>query len=180
MKNPFLIGAKIYLRTIEESDITVTYQSWFNDPEVCRFNDHHRFPMYLEQMRDYFASVIQTRENLVLAIIDKETEKHLGNISLQSIDKVNRSAEFAIIIGDKEAWGKGVGEEAGKLIIVHGFKELNLHRIVCGTSSANMGMQKLALKLGFVEEGRRREAIFKDGKYHDIVEYGMLVEETRK
>ena len=56
----------------------------------------------------------------------------------------------------------------------HGFTELNLHRIYLGTSDSNIGMQKLALKLGFTQEGCRTEALYKDGNYHDIWEYGLL------
>jgi RimJ/RimL family protein N-acetyltransferase len=64
--------------------------------------------------------------------------------------------------------------EAGKLIIEHGFKSLNLHRIYCGTSSQNVGMQKLAEKLEMIKEGIRKEALFNSGIYSDIIEYGIL------
>src|SRR3989338_1313815 len=113
MHNPFLVGDSIYLRTIEERDLTSQYQQWFNDEEVCRFNSHHRFPNYRENMDDYFKNVIQSRNNLILAIADKDTDMHIGNISLQDINTTNHSAEFAIVIGEKEYWGRGVGREAG-------------------------------------------------------------------
>lgn len=170
----FLSGNSINLRTINEDDLDGNYKNWFNDKEVCAHNDHHRFPMLKEELRAYYENVIKTKDSLVLAIIDKETNKHVGNISLQNIDMINRSAEFAIIIGEKEAWGKGFGKEAGEMIINHGFKSLNLHRIYCGTSVDNMPMQKLAGKLGFIEEGRLKDALYKDGAYKDIVRYGII------
>ncbi len=180
MHQPFVIGKKIYLRVIEEGDLNEEYQSWLNDEEVCRFNSHHRFPNYQENMAEYFNSVIKTRNNLILAIVDKETDKHIGNISLQEINYFDRGAEFAIIIGNKNYWGKGVGEEAGQLIIEHGFKTLNLHRIYCGTSTENIGMQKLAKKLGFKQEGVLREALFKNGKFQDVINYSILENEYKK
>jgi RimJ/RimL family protein N-acetyltransferase len=61
-------------------------------------------------------------------------------------------------------------------MIKHGFKVLNLHRIHCGTASNNQGMQKLAEKLGMQKEGIRRDALFKNGKYFDVVEYGIIAE----
>jgi RimJ/RimL family protein N-acetyltransferase len=64
--------------------------------------------------------------------------------------------------------------EAGTLLINHAFKSLNLHRIYCGTSSDNIAMQKLAIKLGMAQEGLRKEAIYKNGNYSDILEYGLL------
>ena len=174
MQSKFLDGKKIYLRGIEKSDVNESYQQWFNDEEVCRFNSHHRFPKRREDMESYYQNVICSDNNLVLAIFSKKTKEHIGNVSLQSINFFERSAEFAIIIGDKKYWGEGVGKEAGQIIIDHGFQELNLHRIYCGTSEDNIGMQKLAVHLGFQKEGISRKAMYKNGKYRDIIHYGLL------
>ena len=179
MVNPFIVGEKIYLRSIVEADLTPVYREWFNDTKVCEFNSHHRFPNYDANMKDYYESVIRNEANLVLAICDKETDLHIGNVSLQDIDPPNQKAEFAIIIGNKEYWGKGVGQEAMRLIVQHGFSELNLHRIELGTAEDNIGMQKLALLLGFKEEGRSRQAMWKNAKWKTIFHYGLLVDEFK-
>ena len=177
MKNSFLVGEKIYLRPLGEEDLTERYRDWFNDADVCQFNSHHRFPNYDEDMRQYYETTICSRNNLVLAICDKETDAHIGNVSLQEINPLNQSAEFAIIIGEKAYWGRGFGKEVARLVIDHGFAELNLHRIYCGTAENNLGMQKLALSLGFKEEGRSRGAIYKEGEFRDIIHYGLLKSE---
>lgn len=174
MNNPFLVGENIYLRAITGDDLNANYREWFNDEEVCAYNSHHRFPNYDENMRDYYENVIKSRSNLILAICDKASDAHVGNIALENIDTLNRCAEFAIVIGDKAHWGKGIGKEASRLIVKHGFEQLNLNRIYCGTSAENVGMQKLAATLGMKEEGRRREAMFKNGVFTDIIEYGLL------
>ncbi len=179
MNNPFLIGEKIYLRSIEETDLTSRYREWFNDAEVCEGNSHHRFPNYNQNMQEYFESTIRSRANLVLAICDKETDLHVGNVSLLDIDAVNQVAEFAILIGDKEYWGKQIGSEAMKLIVSHGFRELHLHRIYFGTFDSNIGMQQLGLTHGFQEEGRSREAVWKAGKWKSIFHYGILSDEWK-
>jgi len=176
----FLRGERIYLRGLERSDVTGNYGNWFNDPEVCRYNAHHRFPYGQEELMEYVDGQSGARDRLVLAIIERIDDSHVGNISLQSIDSVERSAEFAIVIGEKSAWGKGYSKEAARLIIEHGFGMLNLHRIYCGTSSENVPMQKLALAMGFSPEGRRREALYKDSRYWDIIEYGLLQAEWQR
>ncbi len=180
MRNPFLVADHVYLRVLTQDDLNAIYREWFNDEDVCRYNSHHRFPNYDENMQDYFERVIKSRENLILAICDKDTDKHIGNIALENIDLVNRSAEFAILIGDKLFWGNGIGKEASALIIDHGFKELGLHRIYCGTSEKNVAMQKLASKLGFIEEGRARGALFKNGDFTNIIQYGLLGDEFKR
>ena len=180
MKNVFLKGEKVYLRSIMQDDLNANYREWFNDEEVMRYNSHHRFPNYDENMREYFAHVIKSRENLVLAICDAKTDRHIGNVALENINALERNAEFAIILGDKDFWGKGVGSEAARLIIAHGFNQLNLHRIYCGTSEDNTAMQKMALSLGFKEEGRARDAIHKNGSFKNVILYGLLDNEWKK
>jgi len=172
-KHAFLTGKLLYLRALEEADLKGNYFQWFNDEEVCRHNSHAVFPNTEQKMKDYFAS-IQNKTHVVLAIIEKERDQHIGNISLQHIDWLSRSAEYAILIGEREYWGKGYALEASKLLMNYGFSRLNLHRIHCGTSSENTGMQNLAKKLGMKQEGIRKEAMFKNGKYTDLVEFGIL------
>ncbi len=173
-KNIFLQGERIILRPLLESDIQGNYQFWLNDMEVIKYNSHGRFPMTESKLLNYVKTVQTNNTSLVLAIEDIETSTHLGNISLQAINWIDRNAEVAFLLGEKSFWGKGIMLEAGLLMINHAFRGLNLHRVHCGTSSANKGMQKLAKKLGMKEEGIRKEAFFKGGVYHDIIEYGIV------
>lgn len=150
---------------------------WLNDPEVCAHNSHHVFPYTPAKARAYIESVQDLEQNIVLAIVAKDTGMHIGNISLQDIDYVSRSAEYAILLGERAYWGKGIATEASKLLLAHGFSALNLHRIYCGTSSKNTAMQALAESLGFEQEGVRKEAHFKNGSYADLIEYGLLAQD---
>lgn len=177
MKTPFIIGEDVYLRGITEEDIRGNYFQWFNDQEVCAFNSHGVFPNNITKMNNYLEFVNTNSTALVLAIITKKDDQHIGNISLQNIDWISKNAEFAIIIGEKQFWGKGYSKQAADLIIKHGFNTLNLQRIYCGTSEDNTGMKKLAEHMCMKKEGVRRKALYKNGKYKDIFEYGLLKEE---
>jgi RimJ/RimL family protein N-acetyltransferase len=174
MKTDFIAGNRVILRTISIADLKGPYVGWFNDEAVCRYNSHHVFPYHEKQAKRYIERVVSSRDELVLAIVTKRSRAHIGNISLQKLDPVGRSAEFAIIVGDKKYWGKGYASEAARLIIAHGFEQMNLNRIYCGTSAWNVPMQRLALSMGMKREGRRRQAIFKHGRYADMLEYGLL------
>lgn len=173
-KDFFIKGSQVSLRVLTEDDIQGNYQFWLNDPEVVKYNAHGRFPQTPDKLKDYVRSALNSNAALVLAVVDIESQKHIGNISLQSINWIDRNAEIAFLLGETEYSGKGVMLEAGQLLIRHGFEALNLHRIYCGTSAENIGMQKLAAKLGMHEEGIRRDAIFKNGKYINIIEYGLI------
>lgn len=170
---PFLTGERLVLRQLAEADVDGPYAWWFNDVEVCAGNSHHVFPFTRRQALDYIHRVAEARDALVLAMTERDG-RHVGNISLQGINPITRSAELAIVIGEKDVWGCGYGREAGELIVGHGFGALNLHRVGCATFEDNHGMQALARSLGMSEEGRRRQAAFKDGRYLDVIEYGVL------
>ncbi len=173
----FLMGEKVVLRGLEKSDLSGNYLRWFDDEEVCRHNSHHVFPYSFEEMELFISSLSGKRDNLVLAMVAKAENVHIGNIALQRIDHLSQTAEFAIVLGEKAFWGKGYAKEAGGLIIQHGFKALNLRRIYCGTNADNSGMIKLAKFLDFKEEGLRRQALYKNGQFVDVIEFGLLRDE---
>jgi len=179
MVHPFLIGESVYLRGIEERDLTGELFQWFNDAETCRYNGHGTFPNTERRMRERFEEAEAGRDIVVFAIIARATETHVGNVSLQGIDWIARSAEIAFLIG-REHGGKGYGYDAGRLVLTYAFDRLHLTRVHCGTSAENIPMQKLAEKLGMVREGVRRNALYKWGKYVDIIEYGLLRDEWRR
>jgi RimJ/RimL family protein N-acetyltransferase len=176
-QKPFIEGKTVDLRPLTLDDVNDTYISWLNDAEVCAHNSHRVYPYTRKLAVEYVTRVQSQKNDLVLAVIAKDTKKHIGNISLQNVHPVNRSAEFAVILGDKGYWGKGIGKEASGLIIKHGFTEMNLHRVWMGTQPDNTAMQKIAAALGFVDEGRSREEEFRNGKFNDVIRYGLLREE---
>ena len=179
MSLPVLEGETLVLRALKASDAEGAYPSWLNDPEVTRYNSHGSRHYTAEMARDYIASVSGSPTARVFAIVEREGKRHIGNISLQAISEANQSAELAILIGEVSVFGRGVGFEAASLLLAYGFDTLKLHRIYCGTHEGNVGMQKLAEKLGMRQEGRRREAILKHGVFADILEYGILIQEYK-
>jgi len=170
----FFESNRLWLRALIEEDAQGNYGSWLNDREVTSFNTHGRFPVTEDSLKEYIKSSNSSGTIMVFAILYKETNEHIGNISLQNIDWIDSNAEIAFLLGEKKYWGKGIMLEAGELLIKHAFNFLNLHRVYCGTSSLNIGMQKLAVKLGMSQEGVRKDAIFKNGEYLDIIEFGIV------
>lgn len=163
----FLQGERLYLRPLEAEDAKGEYPGWLNDGQVCAGNSHHVYPYPRRKAVEY----IQAIDGLTLAIALKDDE-HIGNVSLAHVHPVHRSAEFSILLGKYH--GKGYGKEAARLMFEHGFNALNLHRIWCGTFSTNIAMQCVADALGMRKEGVRTDAVWKDGQYLDVIEYGIL------
>ena len=177
MRHPFLSSKRLEFYPLDASFLSERYISWLNDEEVCRYNRHHIYPYTLEQAQNYIQNVTQNASEIVLAIVEKASRLHIGNVALQKIDLINRNADISILIGDKSSWGNAYAAEAMRTLMAHGFEQLNLHRIYCGTSSDNQAMQKVAKNLGMKEEGRRREVILRHSVYYDQIDYGILKEE---
>jgi ribosomal-protein-alanine N-acetyltransferase len=171
---PFLETPRLLLCPFGEWMLQSNYVKWLNDPEVQRSNSHGRFPYTLEQAKSWLNHKCSANESLNLALVHKTEHIHIGNIALQDIDYLNQSADFAIMLGEKAFWGQGLALEASQSILRHGFEQLNLNRISCATSSENVAMQKLAIKLGMSQEGLRKKALFKQGSFHDLIEFGIL------
>lgn len=180
MNNPFLAGERIYLRALEPADVDGPYGKWLNDEEICLNNSHHYFPKSRENLLEYVKTAYTSDDKLPLAIVLKDRDRHIGNISLAKIDYYNRNSDWGIVIGEKDCWKGGYSKEASLLLLKHAFQTLNLLRIHSGTTSENIGGQKLMEAMGMVKEGVRRNAIFKNGKYLDLVEYGVLKDEFLK
>lgn len=179
MINKFLMSTNIILEPLDEKHITQEYCSWLNDPEVTRFNSHGVFPHTLKSTKEYVESS-QNQRQITLAIIDTESNLHIGNIAIYKIDFINSNADISIIIGNKDFWSKGVASEAFSLAISHCFNKLNLHRVTAGTTSDNIGMQKVLEKLNMKQEATLKEAIQRDDKYIDIYLYAILKNEFIK
>lgn len=174
MRNNFLEATDIYLRPLELEDLNEEYVSWLNNPKVCQYNSHHRFPNTKEKTKEYITNSANTHTSLILAICSKHTNEHIGNIALTSINYIDSCTELSILIGKSSEHSKGNGKQAMQLIIQHAFESLNIHRIYCGTSEKNIPMQKLASKLNFHQEGISKEALFKNGHFLDIINYGLI------
>jgi RimJ/RimL family protein N-acetyltransferase len=174
---PFLIGEKVYLRPVELEDVD-RFVRWFNDPEV-RATLSTSFPLSRLREREFVESLYKEHSDVVLAIVIREGDAHIGVAGLHGIKLPNRNATFGIAIGEKASWDKGYGTEATRLMLDYGFRTLNLHRVTLWVYDTNPRAIHVYQKLGFREEGRKRESEYRDGKYRDDVLMGILEREWK-
>jgi len=168
----YQLNSDYYVRMLRDEDLLGPYPSWFEDQEVCLFNSHGKFFKTQDDFHTYLDSL--SGEDQVVWAICHTTDGHIGNVSLQGISFIHRHADFGIIIGDKNHWGRGVAFLATKALFRHGFNKLNLERIWCSAAFPNLAMRKLAKRLGMVEEGCRRAHLYLNGEWVDMVEFGLL------
>jgi RimJ/RimL family protein N-acetyltransferase len=172
MRNPFLIGEKIYLRPIEEADAATCYP-WFSDPEVRAHLGVRAFPNNEQGSRDWIRKV-DGRSHQMFALITRAEGAYVGNCDIFKVNLADRNAELAIAIGRKEYWGKGLGREAMRLLCHHAFRTLNLHRVFLRVYATNERAVRCYASVGFKPEGRLREDAYIDGRYVDTIFMGLL------
>ncbi len=164
---------------LSDNELKGNYPVWFYDQEVNQHNSHWSRPVDYKQVSQFVDSLATDNSKLVFSVYAIKDNVHIGNISLQSIDHFNQTSELALLFGEKEYWGKGYATDSASLIMDYAFKHLNLNRIYLGCLQSNIAMNKLAKKLGFHQEGVRRQAIFNSGTFQDVVEYGILKDEFK-
>ncbi len=103
----------------------------------------------------------------------EQDNKLIGEIRLQNIKWLNRKAEISLFLAGDEQ-GKGVGTTVLRILINFAFQNLNLFRLEAEVADYNEGGKQLFEKMGFVTEGRLRQAKYVNGQYHDIIRYGLL------
>lgn len=164
----------IFLRELTSKDIDVINQ-WRNDPStVDMLGAPFRF-INKEVDELWFENYLKNRSNNVrLAICETGTGLTLGAAYLLNIDWLSRNAEYAIWLGNKNNRGNGIGTKVTKLVLKHAFNDLNLHRIYLTLLESNFVALSLYGNMGFIKEGLLRDAIFKNGAYHNLITMSIL------
>ena len=106
-KDKFIDLGDIYLRGLQESDLSGNWYTWFNDPVVTRYQDKGIFANTREKQKVYYDYVTKSTSDIILAIILDSNDTHIGNIGLHKIDYIHRHADVGIILGEMEHWKKG-------------------------------------------------------------------------
>lgn len=145
---------------------------WVNDNEVTYLMVTGSKPIAYEASLE----MLRPKDNEVLFSIWAE-EQFIGTTGLYSIHPIAHSAEFRILIGDKDFWGRGIATECTQMLIEYGFNRLNLNMIWLGVNVENKPAIRAYEKSGFVCEGRLRQVQYRNGRYYDVLRCSILREE---
>lgn len=177
MKEPFIVGQKVYLRPLEVDDID-NFVTWLNDEEVNKYLIR-TMPLNRVREKEFLEGLYKDNHEIILGIALKANDELIGVIGLHKISLPFRNAEMGIIIGDKSRWSKGYGSEAVRLMLKYGFDQLNLHRVYLTVLDFNLRAIRVYEKSGFKMEGTFREHVYRHGKYCDVLIMGILRDEWR-
>ncbi|WP_326722990.1 GNAT family N-acetyltransferase [Streptomyces sp. NBC_00243] len=172
---PVLTGERTVLRPFTEADADGIWEI-LDDPDVIRFTFEPSTELTLERLRSWYGSRATQPDRLDLAVTDRATGELLGEVVLHEWDPAGRNCTFRTLIGPRGR-GRGIGTEATRLIVGHGFEQLALHRIALELYSHNHRARRVYEKVGFVEEGVRRQTQLRDGEWVDETLMAILAHE---
>lgn len=169
---PFTLPhSPLRLRPIRLDDVDAIL-SWVNDPEITA-NFATMGHITREQEIAYLERTLASDSDRLYAI-ETHDGVYLGNAGLHRIYWPARNGRLGVVIGTKAAQGRGLGQEAIRLLVALGFLELGLHKIWAVHYVANARMRHILGKLGFEEEGILRDEYFHEGAFHDMVRHALL------
>lgn len=173
-------GKKVMLRAYKEEDIETVHR-FINDYEVKRLlNVETAFPLTLWQEEEWVKRRKDNDQTYDFAIEESEGKNLIGGCSINSTSIKNRNCTIGIMIGDKNYWGRGYGYDALSVLIKFIFEECNMEKVKLGVFSLNKRAIACYKKLGFIEEGRLKREIYREGKYHDEILMALFREEHFK
>jgi len=171
-----IVGKRVRLRPIRREDVPVLLR-WMNDSELMRLWARP-VPLVTEQelLRD-LEGRFSRFDVAGYFMIEREDGAPIGRIDFEGLDERTRSAEVMLLIGEAESRGRGYGTDALITLLGYLFRQRNLHRVWLGVLDWNAPAIRSYEKVGFTVEGRLREDLYFDGRYHDQLVMSILRDE---
>ena len=139
-----------------------------------------------EQQERWFESLSKSGDKAYFVILKEVKDfpisnegDFLGIIRMDQIDQINRSIRVGCDIVPKER-GKGYGTKTFEAVLKFCFDHMGMHRLWLLTLENNKVARKLYKNARFQEEGRFRESIWREGKWHDCIVMSILEDEYRR
>ena len=127
------------------------------------------------QQIKWYQNVKKDTLSLWFVVLDKN-ENFLGIAKIYSIDKINKSLGLGLDIS-LEKRGQGIGKKVYAALLKYSFDYLNINRVWLQVLKTNITAIKLYEKSGFKKEGKLEKAIYRNGKYIDLLCYRILKSE---
>ena len=173
-----LKGETIYLRLFEPEDYQKTYL-WHSDFDIQKSTcGPIRFVSCEIEKSWVLSKSTHNQTDLYLAICTIENDEMIGWYSITNIDYLNRKCHCSgVVIGDKRYRDGTAYQEAGSLAFQYIINELNMNRVT-GSCLREHVLSRAEMEASYWKlEGIERQAIYKNGKYHDICHYAILRDE---
>jgi RimJ/RimL family protein N-acetyltransferase len=177
-KREIIAGKRVYLRPFGRDDLPYV-QKWSNDAELRRLIGEVA-PMSRDETEGWYRELVADRDRVWFVIVLKRGGRVIGEAGLLRMFRPWRNTDLTIIIGEKDAWGKGYGTEVGHLLLDYAFRRLGFHRISMGVVGFNERALRFWESLGFKREGVQRDVYYYDDEFSDGIMMSILEDEYKQ
>lgn len=175
--NKLITGENVHFDAITRDDLPLI-GNWFSDTEILSYIwEIAVYPQSEQETQEWYEKIKDSKDAYHFLIRLNEVNRAIGFINLKNLNFKSRWAKLGIMIGEKDCWDKGYGTEATRLMVRYGFWELNLNRIELSVAAFNERAIHSYQKLGFQQEVVKRQALYRNGTYHDTIIMGLLRDE---
>lgn len=171
----------VRLRAMEESDWEDHYYNRFDTPARRLLNYEVELPPTETEAKDLITRFGDFRPGTgrIMFTITTLDGQSVGGINLNSIDAKNGTFSIGVQI-DRDHRGKGYGTAAMEIVLRYAFYERRLNKYYGSVLEGNIASATMLRKLGCVEEGRRRQMVYTQGRYYDEIVFGLTRSEFEK
>lgn len=164
----------VIIKDMAPEDYYKNREMLFSSQDLRFYDNDVKLPMLTEDLtekEEEYAHFGNTEERIEFAVTDLEGE-YLGNINLHSIDRKNGTFSISLYFLER-ARKKGYATKSMALIMSYAFFELRLNKMNICVNEGNEASAKVMQKVGCSLEGIWRENVFYDGKYVNVILFGI-------
>ncbi|KNX36922.1 GNAT family N-acetyltransferase [Luteipulveratus halotolerans] len=172
-----LVGDRVELRALREGELEVL-DGWWNEPAEMVLQNAVIRPQPRGSMTETLTRWHANEGDVGFAVVERSSGELAGSAVLFGSMLPMRSATYAVQLGPGYQ-GRGLGPEVTRMMLRYGFDQMGLHRIQLAVWAYNGRAIAAYERAGFVVEGRRRDAVFHGGQFHDEVLMAVLEPEWR-
>ncbi|MDR6716678.1 GNAT family protein [Paenibacillus sp. 2003] len=169
---------KVRLRALREEDWEDHYYNRFDTTARRLLECAVELPPTHVEAKNFtenFSDFSLTKGRIMFTIVNMDGE-NVGGVNLNSIDERNGTFSIGIQI-DRDHRGKGYGTRAVRILLKYAFFERRLNKFNDSVLEGNEPSAAMMRKLGCIQEGVRRQVIYTDGKYQDLILFGLTKDE---
>lgn len=162
------------------------FYALFSNPLVMRY-------AYLDAAQNerdiepYFQSVLhntafpQERTAYEFAVFHKQNGSFAGftDIMIHKQNSTGGCGELGYFLMP-DYWGKGYATEIARTMVDFCFEHTHLHKLSATCNTNNLNSERVMRKAGMQSEGILRKVRFKEGRWVDEKQYGILREEWQQ
>lgn len=170
---PELVTSLYILKQFEPADLPFIFKG-LSDPQVVQYYGvRYATEEAAKAQVSFYDTILKEGTGCWWKIVDRQTGVPIGACGINHYQPAHEKAEtgYWLLPAYQQ---QGVMAEVMPVLIKYVFNNWVLHRLEAVIEEGNTGSIRLAEKLGFVYEGRHRDAEIKEGRRITLLFYSLL------